>query len=65
MHSLTVEMIRMLVHIALKNAGEISPETARALEYCLRRMEKYAREDWEQIRDLQPLMLTLHRESSP
>ncbi len=64
MRSLTVEMVRMLVRITLANADEITPETAKSLEYCLKRMEKYARDDWDQIRDLQPLLLALGRPRS-
>ena len=64
MHSLTIEMVRILVRVALSHSDELSPETARSLGYCLGRMEQYARQDWDQIRDLQPLLLVLGRRSS-
>ena len=61
MHPLTVEAVRILIRISLSHADEISPQTAESLAYCLRRMKKYARHDWHQIRDLQPLLLLLQR----
>lgn len=61
MHPLTVEAVRMLIRISLDHADEISPKTAQSLVYCLSRMQRYARDDWLQIRDLQPLLLALKR----
>ena len=59
MHPLTIEVVRMLIRISLDHADEISPKTAKDLSYCLNRMQRYARDDWLQIRDLQPLLLAL------
>jgi hypothetical protein len=64
MHSLTVEMIRLLIRISMSHADEIGLPTARSLEYCLTKMKKYARDDWLHIRDLQPLLSVLKRSLS-
>ncbi len=61
MHALTVESIRLLVRITLNHSDDISPEAARSLEYCLSRMQRYARDDWYQIRDLHSLLVVLRR----